>query len=76
MNFLLSTIALLLGPFVYALGHRNARQARETLRSWTPADVACTRCDACRVQCTLGMDVRSGALEMARFLETPEDFLA
>ena len=28
MNFLLSTIALLLGPFVYALGHRNATVER------------------------------------------------
>lgn len=61
---------------MYVLGHRDPAKARRTLRSWKPTDVACTRCARCEVHCPLGLDVRSGALEMAQLLEVPEDFLA
>jgi predicted aldo/keto reductase-like oxidoreductase len=61
--------------YMYAFGHEEPKKARETLRAWTPSDVACKSCRQCSVRCTLGFNVRSRALDVARLLDVPEEFL-
>ena len=61
---------------MYAFGHQRPEKARDLLRLWASADVACRRCSRCDVRCALGHDVKSRALDMARLLEAPEGFLS
>ncbi|MEJ2722321.1 MAG: 4Fe-4S dicluster domain-containing protein [bacterium] len=68
-------IPTLMRSHMYAFGHRRPAKARHTLRSWTSADIACAACSVCAVQCSVGFDVRSRALEIARILDVPEEFL-
>lgn len=68
-------IPTLMRGYMYAFGYREPGKARETLRSWTPAMIACRNCEICTVECSLGFDVRSRALDIARILEVPEEFL-
>lgn len=69
-------IPTLMRGSMYAFGHEEPGKARETLLDWTGEDVACLGCTRCDVRCSLGIDVRSRSLEMARFLEAPGDRLA
>jgi predicted aldo/keto reductase-like oxidoreductase len=61
-------IPTLMRAYMYAAGHQQPAKARDTLRAWTEADIACSRCARCDVRCVLGHDVRSRALEMAPLL--------
>ena len=61
--------------YMYAYGHGEPWKARETLRAWSPADIACGRCGNCAVRCTLRFDVKSRALDIARILEVPNEFI-
>jgi predicted aldo/keto reductase-like oxidoreductase len=69
-------IPALMHSYMYAYGYRQPKKARDALRSWTPADVVCGNCDRCEVECSLGFDVKSRAIEIARILEVPDAFLA
>jgi uncharacterized protein len=62
-------IPALMRGYMYAVGYQEPRQARHALRAWTTADIPCGGCDRCRVQCALGFDVRSRALDVARLLD-------
>lgn len=68
-------IPTLMRSYMYAFGHRKPFKARETLTSWSPADVPCRSCDPCRVHCALGFDVKARALDIARILDVPPEFL-
>ncbi len=68
-------IPTLMRGYMYAFGHRQPGKARDTLRSWTAADVGCKSCRACEVECALGFDVRTRALDIARILEVPMELL-
>jgi predicted aldo/keto reductase-like oxidoreductase len=58
----------LMRSYMYAVGHRNPKKARATLRSWSSAEIVCSRCRECSVNCALGFDVRSRALRIAEIL--------
>ncbi|MBI4720674.1 MAG: aldo/keto reductase [Chitinivibrionia bacterium] len=64
-------IPTLMRSYMYAVGHGRPQKARETLHSWTKADIACAACTTCSVKCASGFDVRSRALEVAGILDTP-----
>lgn len=61
-------IPALMRGYMYAIGHGQPGKTRDALRGWTPGDIACGRCGDCPVECALGFDVRSRALEIARIL--------
>jgi len=61
--------------YMYAFGHRQPKKAKDTLRSWTSADVPCASCRGCDVHRSLGFDVKTGALDIARILDVPAEFL-
>jgi uncharacterized protein len=64
-------IPTLMRASMYAFGHCQPRKARVALREWRPADFACSRCPGCSVRCTLGLDIRSRAVEITRLLDNP-----
>ena len=68
-------IPTLMRGYMYAFGHRQPKKARDTLRSWTSADVPCASCRGCEVRCALGFDVKTRALDIARILDVPAEFL-
>jgi predicted aldo/keto reductase-like oxidoreductase len=68
-------VPALMRASMYAFGHQQPGKALATLPGWTSADVACGRCHECNVRCVLGLDVKSRAMDMARLLEAPEQFL-
>jgi hypothetical protein len=59
----------LMRGYMYAVGYDDPQKARRALGGWTRADVACTRCEECRVRCALGFDVRARAMDMTRLLD-------
>jgi predicted aldo/keto reductase-like oxidoreductase len=69
-------IPTLMRGYMYAFGYQKPKKARETLRAWTPGEVMCRNCATCDVTCSLGFDVRTRALDVARILEVSEEFLA
>jgi predicted aldo/keto reductase-like oxidoreductase len=68
-------IPLLMRSHMYALAHGEPGKARRTLSGWSASDVSCTDCTDCSVSCTLGLDVRSRALDIARLLDVPHELL-
>jgi len=54
---------------MYAFGHGEVAKARDTLRHQRSRGLACTACSRCEVECALGLDVRSRAVEMVRVLD-------
>jgi len=66
-------IPLLMRSHMYAHSYGQPRKARWALSGWSAGDVPCAGCDDCRVNCALGMDVRSRALDIARLLAAPGD---
>jgi uncharacterized protein len=61
-------LPLLMRGYMYAVGYGEPQRVRKTLAGWAHTDIACTRCDACSVRCTLGFEVRARALHTAGLL--------
>jgi predicted aldo/keto reductase-like oxidoreductase len=59
-------LPLLMRSYMYAVGYGQPQRARAVLSGLAPGEVACARCDHCRVRCALGFDLRARAVEMAR----------
>ena len=72
-------IPTLMRSYMYAYGYRNLAAAKETLQSTGlrdgTANVPCTRCDACSVDCGMGFDVKAKIEDIARLRHVPDDFL-
>jgi predicted aldo/keto reductase-like oxidoreductase len=68
-------IPLLMRSHMYALAHKQPMKARRTLAGWSSNDVPCIDCTECAVDCTLGLDVRSRAVDIARLLDVPSGLL-
>jgi predicted aldo/keto reductase-like oxidoreductase len=68
-------IPLLMRSHMYALAHRQPGKARRTLAGWSARDIPCAECAQCVVDCALGLDVRSRALDIARLLDVPSELL-
>jgi len=68
-------IPTLMRGYMYAFGHRQPKKAKDALRSWTSADVPCASCGGCDVHRSLGFDVKTRALDIARILDVPAEFL-
>ncbi len=61
--------------YMYAYGYRNTGLAQETLRCMELSSLACTECLNCNVRCSMGFDVRSKILNVARLKDIPREFL-
>jgi len=61
-------IPILMRSSMYAFAYGQPSKARHTMRNWRPDDISCTNCGTCPVECALGLDVRSRALDLADLL--------
>ena len=61
-------IPTLMRAHMYAVGHQQPVKARSVLCEFSTDDIGCLDCTTCTVQCALGLDIRSQALEMRALL--------
>jgi len=61
--------------YMYAYGYRNLGLARDTLESLNESHIPCSNCRTCKVNCTMGFDVKNKVLDIVRLKDVPEDFL-
>jgi predicted aldo/keto reductase-like oxidoreductase len=61
--------------YMYAYGYRNTGLAQETLSSMELSSLPCSDCTNCGVRCSMGFDVRSKILDIARLKDIPSEFL-
>jgi len=68
-------IPTLMRSYMYAYGYRDLGKARGALDQTSADDLACGNCAACRVNCTMGFNVKERAMDIVRLKAVPEDFL-
>ncbi len=68
-------IPTLMRSYMYAYGYRNAAQARRTLDIVELSGDPCGSCEACRVMCASGFDVRERVRDIVRLKAVPPEFL-
>ncbi|UCG27927.1 MAG: aldo/keto reductase [Bacteroidales bacterium] len=68
-------IPTIMRSYMYAYGYRNLDLARKTLCSSGLRTLPCHDCDNCNVKCTMGFDIRSRILDIARLQDVPEDLI-
>ena len=61
-------IPTLMRAYMYAVGHAQPDKARSTLQGCSLGEIGCINCPGCTVQCALGLNIRSRALEMGQLL--------
>lgn len=62
--------------YMYAYGYRNLSAAKETFRSSRVSGSDCAGCEECKIECTMGFDIRRKIEDIARVQSVPNDFLA
>lgn len=68
-------IPALMRSYMYAYGYKNLAIAQQTLTETGLAVLPCNGCTTCSVQCKMGFDIKTRALDIARLKEVPADFL-
>ena len=68
-------IPTLMRSYMYAFGYQSPGKARKTLEESSLANVPCLNCGSCSVVCSSGFDIRRKAIDIARILDVPKDFL-
>ena len=68
-------IPTLMRSYMYAYAYRNLHHARATLNTAELPVLPCRDCDACKVRCKKGFDIKDRVLDIARLRAVPEDFL-
>jgi len=68
-------IPRLMRGYMYAYGYRNLELAKATVLSANLPETPCGGCGECRIECTIGFDVKDRVEDIARIREVPDDFL-
>jgi predicted aldo/keto reductase-like oxidoreductase len=68
-------VPALMRSYMYAYGYRNLSMAKEVTASIDLSNIPCGSCDACRVRCSMGFDVKTKVEDIARIHGVPDDFL-
>jgi len=68
-------IPTLMRSYMYAYGYRDLGRAKGALEQTSAAELPCRDCNACRVSCLMGFDVKERALDIARLRTVPDEFL-
>jgi predicted aldo/keto reductase-like oxidoreductase len=68
-------IPTIMRSYMYAYGYRNLALARQTYDRVYSSRLSCRECGKCRVDCTMGFDVKEKILDIARIGEIPEDII-
>jgi len=68
-------IPTMMRSYMYAFGYNSPGKARITLEQVKLANVPCVDCESCSVVCSSGFDIKRKAVDIARILDVPKDFL-
>jgi aryl-alcohol dehydrogenase-like predicted oxidoreductase len=65
----------LMRSYMYVYGYKNPALAKETLHPLNLDNLPCHSCSSCKVNCTMGFDVKQKILDIARIKTVPGEFL-
>ncbi|UCH14218.1 MAG: aldo/keto reductase [Bacteroidales bacterium] len=68
-------IPTLMRSYMYAYGYRNTSNAKATLANAGISSLPCPECDFCKVECTMGFNIKQKIMDIARLNKVPDDFL-
>jgi predicted aldo/keto reductase-like oxidoreductase len=68
-------IPTLMRSYMYAFGYNSPGKARKALDHTKLVSVPCVDCKSCSVVCSSGFDIKKKAVDIARILDVPRDFL-
>lgn len=68
-------IPTIMRSYMYAYGYRDLEYAQYTLSQSGLSGSPCENCEACRVNCTTGFDVKDKIQDIARLKDVPREFL-
>ena len=68
-------IPTLMRSYMYTYGYGKLAKAKEALRDVELSRIPCSTCDECRVECTMGFDIKQKIEDIARIKDVPDDFL-
>ena len=68
-------IPTIMRSYMYAYGYRNLDLARNTMDLAQIKSDPCKDCQACRVECRMGFDIRRKIMDIARIRDIPEDLI-
>jgi predicted aldo/keto reductase-like oxidoreductase len=68
-------IPTLMRSYMYAYGYRNLEHAWYTLNQVDLSGRPCDTCDACRVKCIAGFDIKGRIRDIARLSDVPKEFI-
>jgi hypothetical protein len=61
--------------YMYVYGYRDLAKAKAAMEKVDMAGLPCGDCHACRVNCSMGFDVRRKLTDIARLRNVPEEFI-
>ncbi|HSL85676.1 MAG TPA: hypothetical protein VK861_01935 [Bacteroidales bacterium] len=61
--------------YMYAYGHHNLPHARYTFLAAGPAMNPCGDCTTCKINCTMGFNIRQKISDISKIIDIPPDFL-
>jgi predicted aldo/keto reductase-like oxidoreductase len=68
-------VPTLMRSYMYAYGYRNLEHAQHTLKQAVVSGNPCENCDACRINCVAGFDIKERIQDIARLNDVPKEFL-
>jgi len=68
-------IPTLMRAYMYAYGYGNPSGARETVDNVDLSKLSCSDCATCKVDCSMGFDVKEKVQDILRIKEVPQEFL-
>jgi uncharacterized protein len=68
-------IPTIMRSYMYAYGYKNTAQAWHTLAGVDISGRPCEKCDACKVSCTAGFDVKNKIMDISRLKDVPRDLI-
>jgi uncharacterized protein len=68
-------IPSIMRSYMYAYGYKNTSLAWHSLTDVKVTSGSCDKCDVCRVNCSVGFDVRNKIRDISRLKDVPADFV-
>ena len=69
-------IPTIMRSYMYAYGHKNLSHAQHTFDVARVPDESCFGCSTCVVDCTMGFDIKTKILDIARIQDIPQEFIS
>jgi hypothetical protein len=60
---------------MYAYAYRKPSEAKRVITQISPGDVPCVSYNDCRINCTMGFNVREKIIDVSRLKSVSDEFL-